>query len=38
MGLFGLVLSSAQAALMERGAVASVAWTPQVCFQRSPLR
>ena len=30
MGLFGLVLSSLQAAVLERDAVTSVSWTPQV--------
>ena len=32
MGLFGLVLSSMQAALLERDAVANVTWTPQVSY------
>ena len=32
MGLFGLVLSSVQAAVLEREAVANVSWTPQVWY------
>ena len=30
MGLFGLVLSSLQAAVLEREAIWNVTWTPQV--------